>query len=47
MNQASGHIAVITILGSFSLWFGLWGVIIGVILFILYTISTNKERLRR
>ncbi len=45
MNQAGGHIAIITILGSFGMWFGLGGVIIGVILFILYTILTNKERL--
>lgn len=40
--EATGHVAVVTGCGLLGLFLGLGGLLVGIVLFMTWTISTNK-----
>jgi len=38
-----GHIAVVSLCGSLSIFFGIWGLLAGVALFILWAVYSEKK----
>ncbi len=45
--EAMGHVAVASSAGLLGLFWGLGGLLVGIILFIAWTISTNKRSIRK